>query len=624
LGSRSFLPLHCDVGPDPPPVAWPPGACYHGDMSPTKARRAHGQAARVVRLALAQMNPTVGDLPENAKRVIEFIQRARAMGADIVAFPELILTGYPPEDLLLRPDFLDQNQAALEEVTRATIGITAIVGFAQRAGDVYNAAAIAHDGVVAGIYQKRHLPNYAVFDEFRYFRPGREAFVCKRGPLTFGVNICEDIFSPMGSTSQLAVYGDAELVINLSSSPFHAGKSVGRDRMLATRANDGVSVVALVNTVGGQDELVFDGNSRVFGPRGECLARARAFEEDLVFVDIDLNEVFAARLKDPRSREALQREDPLPAMRTVALRDVPEHAKPALPPREVDTPTGAEEVYRALALGTRDYVRKNGFEHVVLGLSGGVDSALTASIATDALDASRVTGVFLPSDISSRESAEDAASLAARLGIQLLTLPISEEVAAYRKTLAPVFAGRPEDVTEENIQSRVRGNLLMALSNKFGWLVLTTGNKSEYSVGYATLYGDMAGGFAVLKDVSKTLVYELARHRNASAGPKGWIPERTIEREPTAELRLGQRDTDTLPPYATLDPILKAYVEDDWAVDRIVAMGYDRALVERVLRMVDRAEYKRRQAPPGIRITPRALGKDRRLPITNRHQPWRD
>jgi NAD+ synthase (glutamine-hydrolysing) len=593
-------------------------------MSPTKARRAHGQVARVVRLALAQMNPTVGDLPENAKRVIEFIQRARAMGADLVAFPELVLTGYPPEDLLLRPDFLDQNQAALDEVTRATVGITAIVGFAQRAGDVYNAAAIAHDGEVAGIYQKRHLPNYAVFDEFRYFRPGREAFVCKRGPLTFGVNICEDIFSPMGPTSQLAVYGDAEVVINLSSSPFHAGKSVGRDRMLATRANDGVSVVALVNTVGGQDELVFDGNSRVFGPRGECLARARAFEEDLVFVDIDLNEVFAARLKDPRSREALQREDPLPALRSVALRDVPEHAKPTLPPREVVTPTGAEEVYRALVLGTRDYVRKNGFEHVVLGLSGGVDSALTASIATDALGASSVTGVFLPSDISSRESAEDAAALAAHLGIQLLTLPISEEVAAYRKTLAPVFAGRPEDVTEENIQSRVRGNLIMALSNKFGWLVLTTGNKSEYSVGYATLYGDMAGGFAVLKDVPKTLVYELARHRNAAAGSKGWIPERSLTREPTAELRPGQRDTDTLPPYATLDPILKAYVEDDWDVERIVSMGYDRALVERVLRMVDRAEYKRRQAPPGIRITPRALGKDRRLPITNRHQPWRD
>jgi NAD+ synthase (glutamine-hydrolysing) len=592
-------------------------------MSPTKARRPRGQTPRVVRLALAQMNPTVGDLPENAKRVIEFIQRARSMGADLVAFPELVLTGYPPEDLLLRPDFLDQNQAALEEVTRATVGITAIVGFAQRAGDVYNAAAIAHDGEVAAIYQKRHLPNYAVFDEFRYFRPGREAFVCKRGHLTFGVNICEDIFSPVGSTAQLAVYGDAELVINLSSSPFHAGKSVGRDRMLATRANDGVSVVALVNTVGGQDELVFDGNSRVFGPRGECLARAKAFEEDLVLVDIDLNEVFAARLKDPRSREALQREDPLPALRTVELRPVPEPARPPIPSRPAETPSGPEEVYRALVLGTKDYVRKNDFTHVVLGVSGGVDSALTASIAADALGAANVTGVFLPSSVTSRESAEDAAALCANLRVQLLTLPIATEVESYRKTLGPVFAGKPEDVTEENIQSRIRGNMLMALSNKLGWLVLTTGNKSEYSVGYATLYGDMAGGFAVLKDVSKTLVYALARHRNA-AGGKPWIPERSVTREPTAELKPGQRDTDTLPPYDVLDPILKAYVEEDSEVERIVAMGYDRALVQRVIRMVDHAEYKRRQAPPGIRITPRALGKDRRLPITNRHRPWRD
>jgi len=570
------------------------------------------------------MNPTVGDLPENAKRVIEFIQQARDLGADLVAFPELVLTGYPPEDLLLRPDFLDQNLAALEEVTRATAGITAIVGFAQRAGDVYNAAAIAHDGEIAGIYQKRHLPNYSVFDEFRYFRPGREAFVCKRGPLTFGVNICEDIFSPVGPTAQFAVYGDAELVINLSSSPFHAGKSVGRDRMLATRANDGVSVVALVNTVGGQDELVFDGNSRVFGPRGECLARAHAFEEDLVLVDIDLEEVFAARLKDPRSREALQRDDPLPSLRTVELRPVPERARPEIPRREVETPSGADEIYRALVLGTRDYVRKNDFRHVVLGLSGGVDSALTASIAADALGGAYVTGAFLPSPITSRESEEDAAALARNLGIQIMTLPIAAEIESYRKTLAPVFAGKPEDVTEENIQSRIRGNLLMALSNKFGWLVLTTGNKSEYSVGYATLYGDMAGGFAVLKDVPKTLIYDLARHRNAKTPGAAWIPERSLTREPTAELRPGQRDTDTLPPYEILDPILKAYVEDDWDVERIVSMGYDRALVQRVIRMVDRAEYKRRQAPPGIRITPRALGKDRRLPITNRHQPWRD
>ncbi|HYR68970.1 MAG TPA: NAD+ synthase [Candidatus Dormibacteraeota bacterium] len=592
-------------------------------MSPTKAPRVEGRSSRVVRIALAQINPTVGDLPGNAKRVIEFIDRAREMGTDIIAFPELVLTGYPPEDLLLRPDFIDQNQAALEEVTRATQGITAIVGFAQRAEDVYNAAAIAHDGEIAGVCHKIHLPNYSVFDEVRYFRPGRDPFVCKRGPLTFGVNICEDIWLPSNPTL-LAVSGEAELVINVSSSPFHMGKSVSRDRMLATRAMDGVSVVAFVNTVGGQDELVFDGNSRVFGPRGDCLARAKAFEEDLVVLDIDLDEVFSARLKDPRSREMSQREDAAAPLRIVTLRPVPLPTRPSIKPRPIETPSGPREICEALILGTRDYVRKNDFTHVLLGLSGGIDSALTASIAVDALGASCVTGVFMPSPFTEQASAEDAEALAKNLGIQLLTLPIAEEMEAYKKTLSPVFSGMPSDATEENIQSRIRGNFLMALSNKFGWLVLTTGNKSEYSVGYTTLYGDMAGGFAVLKDAPKTLVYEIARYRNAAAGPADWIPKRTIEREPTAELRPGQRDTDTLPPYDVLDPILKAYVEEDWEVERIVAMGYDRALVQRVVRMVDRAEYKRRQSPPGIRITPRALGKDRRLPITNRHQSWRD
>ena len=580
------------------------------------------RSERIVRLALAQINPTVGDLPGNARKVIETIGHARDLGADLVAFPELTLTGYPPEDLLLRPEFLDQNQAAMEEVARSTSGITAIVGFAQRAGDVYNAAAVAHDTEIVGIYQKRHLPNYGVFDEVRYFRPGEETFVCKRGALTFGVNICEDIFTPVGSTAALAVYGEAELVINLSSSPFLAGKSAARDRMLSTRALDGVSVVAFVNTVGGQDELVFDGNSRIYGPKGEILAQARAFEEDLVVTDIDLDSVFRARLHDPRSRIAAQRED-APEMSEVTLRPIKRHARPALPPRKVTVPEGAEEIYRALLLGTHDYVRKNGFERVVIGLSGGIDSALTASIAADALGPEHVTGVFMPSGITSRESGEDAAALVKNLGIELLTVPIDPEIASYRESLRQAFASKPEDVTEENIQSRIRGTILMAFSNKFCWLVLTTGNKSELSVGYATLYGDMAGGFSVLKDVSKTLVYELARHRNAAARSP-WIPERTLTREPTAELRPGQRDTDTLPPYDVLDPILKAYVEEDTEVERMVAMGYDRSLVQRVIRMVDRAEYKRRQAPPGIRITPRALGKDRRLPITNRHQPWRD
>ena len=580
------------------------------------------RSERILRLALAQINPTVGDLPGNAKKVIETIGRARDLGADLVAFPELTLTGYPPEDLLLRPEFLDQNQAAMEEVARHTAGITAVVGFAQREGDVYNAAAIAHDGAIAGIYQKRHLPNYGVFDEVRYFRPGNDCFVCKRGALTFGVNICEDIFSPVGPTAALAVYGEAELVINLSSSPFHAGRAVARDRMLSTRALDGVSIVAFVNTVGGQDELIFDGNSRIYGPQGEVLAQARAFEEDLVVTDIDLETVFRARLHDPRSRIAAQRED-APEMREVVLRPVPRLPRPKLKAAPVSIPAGDEEIYRALMLGTHDYVTKNGFEQVVIGVSGGIDSALTASIAVDALGAKQVTGVFMPSAITSSESLEDAEALAKNLGIELLTVPIDAEIAAYRESLKRIFASSPEDVTEENIQSRIRGTILMALSNKFCRLVLTTGNKSELSVGYATLYGDMAGGYSVLKDVWKTLVYELTRHRNQRAKVP-WIPEHTIAREPTAELRPGQRDTDTLPPYEVLDPIVKAYVEEDSEVERIVAMGYDRSLVQRVIRMVDQAEYKRRQAPPGIRITPRALGKDRRLPITNRHQPWRD
>jgi NAD+ synthase (glutamine-hydrolysing) len=592
-------------------------------MSPTRSARAKSRAGRIVRIALAQVNSIVGDLPGNARKVMDFIGHAREMGADIVAFPELVLTGYPPEDLLLRPDFIDQNQAALDEVARATRGITAIVGFAQRAEDVYNAAAIAHDGEIAGVYHKSHLPNYSVFDEMRYFRPGRNPFVCKRGALTFGVNICEDIWLP-SNLNQLAVYGDADLVFNLSSSPFHMGKSVARDRMLATRAQDAVSIIAFVNSVGGQDELVFDGNSRIFGPRGNTLAVAKAFEEDLVVLDIDLDEVFSARLKDPRSREMQQRDEPEDPIPVVELSPVAEPARPALKARAVQTPAAEAEVYEALILGTRDYVRKNGFERVVLGASGGIDSALTASVAVDALGPENVTAVFMPSPYTVKASEEDAIAIAKNLGISLVTLPIGDEMQAYRKSLAPVFEGRPEDVTEENIQSRIRGNFLMALSNKFGWLVLTTGNKSEYATGYTTLYGDMAGGFAVLKDVPKTLVYELARYRNTRAPRGAWIPERTIERPPTAELRAGQLDTDSLPPYEVLDPILRAYVEEDWEVDRIVAMGHDRELVQRIIRMVDRAEYKRRQAPPGIRITPRALGKDRRLPITNRHQSWRD
>ena len=409
-------------------------------MSPLRAARPKGRAGRIVRIALAQVNPTVGDLRATSRRVVEFIDRAREMGAELVAFPELVLTGYPPEDLLLRPEFIDQNMAALDEVARATRGITAIVGFAQRAEDV-NAAAIAHDGEIAGVYHKSHLPNYAVFDEMRYFRPGRNPFVCRRGALTFGVNICEDIWLP-SSLNQLAVYGDADLVINLSSSPYHMGKSVARDRMLATRAQDAVSVLAFVNSVGGQDELVFDGNSRVFGPRGTTLAAAKAFEEDLVVLDIDLDEVFSARLKDPRSRELAHRDEPEDPIPIVELKPVPEPARPPLQSRTVQTPAGEAEVYEALILGTRDYVRKNGFERIVLGVSGGIDSALTASVAVDALGAENVTGVFMPSPFTTKESEEDARGLAANLGIRMLTLPIAGD-RGLPKSLQPVFEEGP-------------------------------------------------------------------------------------------------------------------------------------------------------------------------------------
>jgi NAD+ synthase (glutamine-hydrolysing) len=466
-------------------------------MNSSEGARDRARSPNVIRLALAQVNPVVGDLPGNAKKVIETIEQARSQGAELVAFPELVLTGYPPEDLLLRPEFIDQNQAALEEVARATRGITAIVGFAQRAGDVYNAAAIAHDGRIAAVYQKNHLPNYGVFDEVRYFRPGRDSFLCLRGMLRFAVNICEDIWTPSGP-SGLSIYAESDLVINLSASPFSAGKWKARDRMLGTRAADGVTYVAFVNTVGGQDELVFDGNSRVFGPKGEPIAAAASFEEELVLVDLDLDQSFGVRLKDPRSRAAAQAENGETVLRTVPLSDVPTPAKPAIPARTPRTLDGPAEVYEALVLGTRDYVRKNGFDRVVLGLSGGIDSALTASVAADALGPDRVTGAFLPSPFTSGESAADAEELATNLGVAFLTLPIGAEMDSYRTTLGPLFAGRAEDTTEENLQSRIRGNLLMALSNKFGWLVLTTGNKCEYSCGYATLYGDMAGGFAVL------------------------------------------------------------------------------------------------------------------------------
>jgi NAD+ synthase (glutamine-hydrolysing) len=574
------------------------------------------------RIALAQINVTVGDLEGNVARILANVDAAKSQGADLVVFPELAVPGYPPEDLLLKPHFIEANLAALNEVATAARGILIVVGFVDRDDDIYNAAAICHQGKVAGVYRKTYLPNYGVFDENRYFQSGHEAPVFRWEEAVLGVNICEDVWYPDGPTEAQALLGGAQLIINISSSPYHAGKGDFRERMLATRAADNTAIVAFCNLVGGQDELVFDGHSLVFDAQGDLVVRGRSFEEDLIVADLDLEDVFRRRLHDPRRRkQKLSAQSSIGRWTTVSCVPLPDTALPEeraeLPHRQVTTLGTVEEVYRALVLGTRDYVRKNGFDTVLVGLSGGIDSCLTAAIASDALGPEHVVGVRMPSRFTSDMSNDDATQLAGSLGIRLMTVPIEPAFQAYVGMLVKPFSGTEPGVAEENIQARVRGNILMALSNKFGWLVLTTGNKSEMSVGYATLYGDMAGGFAVIKDVPKVLVYELAHWRN---GQSKVIPQRAITRPPTAELRPDQRDTDSLPPYEVLDPILRAYVEEDRGREEIIALGFDPATVARVLRMVDYSEYKRRQAPPGVKITPRAFGRDRRLPITNRYR----
>ncbi len=569
----------------------------------------------ILRVALAQANSTVGDLAGNERKAIGFIQRAQQAAADLVLLPEMFLTGYPPEDLLLKPHFVSANMARLESLARQVRGITAIVGLAHYDGDLYNAAALLHDGQVRGIYHKSYLPNYGVFDEERYFQRGQDLLLFRLHGATIGISICEDIWYPGAPSEDLALAG-AQMIVNISASPYHQGKGAARHRMLATRAADNIAAVAFCNLVGGQDELVFDGDSAIFDERGEFLARGRQFEEDLVVADVDLDSVLRRRLHDPRQRRdhlAWPRE----RIRIVELEGSDSPAKPPLPPCNVQPLDPVAEVYQALVLGTRDYIRKNGFRQVVIAISGGVDSALTACIAADALGPENVTGVFMPSHYSSTDSREDAEALARHLGIKYLSIPITETFAAYRGMLAEALAGTKPDITEENLQARIRGNVLMALSNKFGWLVLTTGNKSEMSVGYCTLYGDMAGGFAVIKDVPKMLVYALSRYRNTVGEA---IPQRTLERAPTAELRPNQKDEDSLPPYALLDGILREYVEEGKSAAQIAALGYDPTTVQEVIAMVDRSEYKRRQAPPGVKITHLAFGKDRRQPITNRYR----
>jgi len=541
------------------------------------------------------------------------MERARAAGCDLVAFPELALTGYPPEDLLFKTAFIEANLRALADVARQSRGITAVVGYVDKRDDIFNAAAVLHDGAQVGTYHKQYLPNYGVFDENRYFQSGTEAPVFVVGDTVLAANICEDIWYPTGPTTLQALAG-AELVVTINASPYHAGKAQFREKMLATRAADDLVCLAFVNTVGGQDELVFDGQSFIFNEKGERIARGRAFEEDLVVADLDLDEIFRARLHDSRRRkEKLRAAEPT----RISLPSLPLREKPKPPAHEIPALEPVEEIYQALVLGTRDYVTKIGYKHVVIGLSGGIDSALVAAIAVDALGAANVTGVTMPSPFSSLGTRRDAARLAKNLGIDMLRVPITGVLKAYKRALAAAFKGLKEDVTEENLQARIRGNYLMALSNKFGWLVLNTGNKSEIAVGYTTLYGDMAGGFAVIKDCPKTLVYKLSEHANARAR-RELIPETVFTRPPSAELRPDQTDQDTLPPYAELDAILECYVEGDQGVADIVARGFDAQTVKRVIAMVDRNEYKRRQGAIGIKITPRAFGKDWRLPIVNK------
>ncbi len=579
---------------------------------------------RTLRVALAQMNTVVGGLEENADRMIEWVKRAEEAGADIVAFPELAVTGYPPEDLVLKPEFIRDNLRQLDRIAEAVADITAVVGFVDTdGGDIYNAAAIIQQGKIVGRHRKFYLPNYSVFDEQRYFRAGSEWAVYTIRGVKVGVTICEDIWYPVGPGALEALSG-AEVILNINASPFRSGKYEQRYRMVSTRAMDELTYVCYLNSVGGQDELIFEGASMVFDQDGSLLQRGAFFAEDFLVVDLDVDSVFNARLHDARRRQSVVHADawldaPGRVVATPLAAPLERLTRDPLPPHLCPLPEPLEEIYGALVLGTRDYVRKSGFRQVIIGLSGGIDSSLTAAVAVDALGPECVLGISNPSRYSSAGSRTDAQALAENLGIRFTSIPIEEIYAAYLQTLEGPFQGRPMDLAEENIQARIRGNIWMALTNKFGGIVLTAGNKSEMAVGYSTLYGDMAGGFSMLKDVFKTKVYELARYKNESAG-REIIPAAVLEKAPSAELRPEQKDQDSLPPYDVLDSILKLYVEEDRSASDIVARGYDAAVVTRVINMVDHNEYKRRQAPPGIKISTRAFGKDRRLPIANHYR----
>jgi NAD+ synthase (glutamine-hydrolysing) len=582
----------------------------------------------LLRVALAQINPTVGDIRGNARKISDYIARARDEGAALVVFPELALTGYPPEDLLLKTGFLDAARVALGELAAQTKDIVAIVGYPEQAEDVYNTAAVLADGEVVAGYRKMYLPNYGVFDEQRYFQSGSEGAIVEVNGVPIGISVCEDIWEP-GPPAMSEALAGAQVIVNLSASPYRAGYGARRERMVVQRAVDYLAAIVFVNTVGGQDELVFDGHSLAIDQDGEVLARAPQFEEALTLCTIDPRAIAAARLRDTRHRVNVRRQRraaPIaePPVFTLATLHTDPTGEAEVVSGELAPTLGQDaEIYAALRTGLRDYVEKNGFERVVIALSGGIDSALAALVAVDALGPERVTCVSMPSPYSSEGTRADARAIAEHLGVDFREIGIAQAMEAYDQLLREAFEGREPDVAEENLQARIRGNVVMALSNKFGWLVIATGNKSEMSVGYATLYGDMAGGFAVLKDVYKGQVYRLVRWRNEQDGEE-LVPASVLERPPSAELRYEQRDDESLPPYDVLDQILEGYIEEDLDAIELVHRGLPAAEVERVIRMVDRAEYKRRQAPPGIKISTKAFGRDRRLPMTNRYESTTD
>ena len=595
--------------------------------------------ARTFRLALAQINPTVGDIPGNTAKILEYLERAREAQADLVAFPEMATTGYPPEDLLYKKSFLTENVTAMEQIAEASDDMAVILGYVnvlsleppsqelEDAGDlrpqITNAAAVCHDGELVDIYHKIFLPNYGVFDEQRYFQKGSVCPVYRIGGVLIGVNICEDIWYPIGPTTVQCQTG-AELIVNINASPFHAGKRALREEMIAQRASDHDLTVAYVNTVGGQDELVFDGGSIVYDADGNLLARAPAFEENLLVVDLEFPDDIPEAKPEPTGAFAAAL-NAVGEPKALTVSNAVLGNKPALDiePQAAEI-NGPEEIYRALVMGTGDYLRKSGFSKALIGLSGGIDSALTAAVAVDALGKENVVGITMPSRYSSGGSISDSEALANNLGMELWEVPIERAHQAFTDMLEDRFEGTGANVAEENVQARVRGNVLMTVSNKFGWIVLTTGNKSEMAMGYATLYGDMAGGFAVLKDVPKTTVYDLCRWRNRQGQTFGTmddvIPMAIIDKPPSAELRADQLDSDSLPEYEVLDPVVEAYVEDDLSYQDMIAKGFEPAIIRQVMAAVDRNEYKRRQAPPGVKITHRAFGKDRRLPIVNRYR----